>query len=94
VAAVAARGARLRGLVVERDGRVAAAAIVRDGDRVEALQVVAPDEGTAADLLLAAAGQGRELRFRNVPGAAPASLAMHRLGAQLIATQHEMRVTL
>ena len=95
VAAVVARGAQVRGLVVERDGHVAAAAIVRDGgDRVEALQVVSPDEQAAADLLLAAAGPGRELRFRNVPGDAPASLALHRLGARLIATQHEMRVTL
>jgi ribosomal protein S18 acetylase RimI-like enzyme len=94
VAAVAARGARLRGLVVERDGQVAAAAIVRDGDRVEALQVVAPDERAATDLLLAAAGPGRELRLRNVPDDAPASLALQRLGARRVATQHEMRLNL
>jgi GNAT superfamily N-acetyltransferase len=94
VAAVAAGGARLRGLVVERHGEIAAAAIVRDGDRVEALQVVAPDERAATDLLLAAAGPGRELRLRNVPDDAPASLALDRLGARRIATQHEMRVTL
>lgn len=95
VAAIAARGAGLRGLMIDRGGQVAAAALVRDEDRrLEVLQIVAPDEGAAADLLLAAAGAGRELRLRNVPGHAPASLAMHRLGALRIATQHEMRVTL
>jgi ribosomal protein S18 acetylase RimI-like enzyme len=95
VAAIGARGAALRGLVVDRDGEVAAAALVRDdAAAVEALQVVAPDEQAAEELLLAAAGAGRELRFRNVPDRAPASLALERLGARRIATQHEMRVTL
>jgi ribosomal protein S18 acetylase RimI-like enzyme len=95
VAAIGARGGRLRGLVVERDGEVAAAALVRDDSpAVEVLQLVAPDEPAAADLLLAATRDGAGLRFRNVPGDAPASVALERLGAQLIATQHEMRVTL
>ncbi len=95
VAAIGARGATLRGLVVDRDGEVAAAALVRDdAAAVEALQVVAPDEQTAEDLLLAAAGAGRELRFRNVPDGSPASLALERLGARRIATQHEMRLRL
>ena len=95
VAGIGAHGAALRGLVVERDGEVAAAALVRDGAAVvEALQLVAPDEQGAEDLLLAAAGAGRELRFRNVPDGAPASLALERLGARRIATQHEMRVPL
>jgi hypothetical protein len=96
VAAIDARGATLRGLVVDRDGQVAATALLRDGDApaVEALQVVAIDEQAAAQLLLAAVGAGRELRFRNVPDGAPASLALERLGAQRIATQHEMRLTL
>jgi ribosomal protein S18 acetylase RimI-like enzyme len=94
VAAIGARGAPLRGLVVDRDDEVAAAALVRDdGAVVEALQLLAPDEQAAEDLLLAA-GAGRELRFRNVPHGAPASLALERLGARRIATQHEMRVTL
>jgi ribosomal protein S18 acetylase RimI-like enzyme len=96
VTAIGARGATLRGLVVDRDGRVVATALLRDGDApvVEALQVAATDEQAAAELLLAAAGAGRELRFRNVPDGAPASLALKRLGARRIATQHEMRVTL
>ena len=66
----------------------------RDAPAVEALQVVATDEQAAAQLLLAAAGAGRELRFRNVPDDAPASLALERLGARRIATQHEMRLRL
>ena len=45
-------------------------------------------------MLLAAADAGRELRFRNVPDGAPASLALERLGARRIATQHEMRLWL
>ena len=96
VIAIGGRGATLRGLVVDRDGHVAATALLRDGDApaVEALQVVATDEQAAAQLLLAAAGAGRELRFRNVPDGAPASLALEHLGAQRIATQHEMRVSL
>jgi ribosomal protein S18 acetylase RimI-like enzyme len=95
VAAIEARGASLRGVAVDRDGELAAAAIVRDGDRgSEVLQLAAGDEQAAAQLLLAAAGAGRELRFRNVPDGAPASLALRNLGAQLIATQHEMRLML
>jgi hypothetical protein len=42
VATIGARGGSLRGLAVERGGQVAAAAIVRDGDRVEALQLSRP----------------------------------------------------
>ena len=95
VAAIDARGATLRGLVVERDGQAAATALLRDdAPAVEALQMVATDEQAAAELLLAAAGVGRELRFRNVPPDAPASLALEALGAQRTATQHEMRVTI
>jgi ribosomal protein S18 acetylase RimI-like enzyme len=95
VAAIGARGGSVRGLIVERDGEVAAAALLRDdAAAVEALQVVAPDEQAATDLLLAAAGPDRELRFRNVPDGTPASLALERLGARRIATQHEMRVRL
>jgi ribosomal protein S18 acetylase RimI-like enzyme len=96
VAAIGARGESLCGLVVDRDGQVAATALLRDGDApaVEALQVVATDEHAAAELLLAAAGAGRELRFRNVPDGAPASRALERLGARRIATQHEMRLRL
>jgi GNAT superfamily N-acetyltransferase len=96
VAAIGARGARMRGLVVvDRDDDVTAAALVRDDlPAVEVLQLVAPDEQTAADLLLAAAGDGTELRFKNAPADAPASLALDRLGARRIATQHEARVAL
>jgi len=95
VAAIGARGARMRALVVDRDGEVAAAALVRDDlPAVDVLQLAAPDEQAAASLLLAGARDGTELRFRNVPEDAPASLALERLGARRIATQHEMRVTL
>jgi GNAT superfamily N-acetyltransferase len=95
VSAIDARGARLRALALDRDSQIAAAAIVRDDDRgAEALQLVAPDEQAAADLLPAAAGVGRELRFRNVPDGAPASVALEALGARRVATQHEMRATL
>jgi ribosomal protein S18 acetylase RimI-like enzyme len=95
VVAIGARGAHLRGLAVDRDGEVAAAALVRDDSpAVEVLQLVAFDEHAAADLLLAAARDGGELRFKNVPGDAPASRALERLGARRIATQHEMRVRL
>jgi ribosomal protein S18 acetylase RimI-like enzyme len=95
VAAIGAHGAGLRGLALDRQGQIAAAAIVRDDDRgAEVLQLVAPDEQAAADLLLAAVGVGRELRFRNVPDGAPASVALEALGSRRIATQHEMRVTL
>ena len=95
VAALGARGATLRGVAVERDGQAAGVALVRvDSPAIEALQIVATDEQAAAGVLLAAAGVGRELRFRNVPDDAPASRALERLGARRIATQHEMRLTL
>jgi ribosomal protein S18 acetylase RimI-like enzyme len=95
VTAIGARGATLSGLVVDRDGQVVATALLRDdAAAVEALQVVAADEQAAAELLLAAAIAGRELRFRNVPDRAAASRALERLGARRIATQHEMRLTL
>jgi hypothetical protein len=95
VTAIGSHGASLRGVVVDRDGQVSATALVRDDAAVaEALQVVATDEQAAADVLLAAAGVDCELRFRNVPEGAPASLALERLGAQRIATQHEMRLRL
>lgn len=94
VAAIATRGAALRGLAVDREGQAVGTALLRDdAPAVEALQVVAADEQAAAELLLAAAA-GRELRFRNVPEDAPASLALERLGARRIATQHELRLTL
>jgi ribosomal protein S18 acetylase RimI-like enzyme len=95
LATIAARGARMNGVVADRDGEVAAAALVRDDSpAVDVQQLVAPDEQTAANLLLAAASPGRELRFRNVPDGAPASLALKHLGARRVATQHEMRLTL
>jgi ribosomal protein S18 acetylase RimI-like enzyme len=95
VAAIAARGGALRGVAVDRDGQAAGTALLRDdAPAVEALQVVAVDEQAAAELLLAAAVAGRELRFRNVPDDAPGSRALERLGARRIATQHEMRLTL
>lgn len=95
VAAIGARGTILRGIVVERDGQVVAAMLLRDHDAsAEPLQVGALDEDAAADVLLAAASAGRDVRFRNVPEQTPASLALQRLGAQAVARQHEMRLRL
>lgn len=95
VAAIGGRGASFRGIVVERADQIVAAALLRDDARaLEPLQVVAVDEQAATDLVLAMASAGREVRFRNFPDREPASLALHRLGAQAVARQHEMRLTL
>jgi ribosomal protein S18 acetylase RimI-like enzyme len=95
LAAIGLSGASLRGLAVDRNGELGAAAIVRDDARgAEVLQLFAGDQQAAAELLLAAAGPGSELRFRNVPDGAPASRALEHLGARLVATQHEMRLML
>jgi ribosomal protein S18 acetylase RimI-like enzyme len=95
VAKMRARGAALRGLIVDRDGEVAAAVVFRDdADPVTTLQIAAVDEGAAADALLAAAGQDRGLRLSNAPvGEAPAR-ALARLGARPVVRQREMRLAL
>jgi len=90
-----ALGARLRGLMVDRDGRVAGAVVFReDGDPATTFQIAAVDEASAADTLLAATGGERGLRLSNAPAGEPASRALERLGARAVARQHEMRLAL
>jgi len=92
---VRARGTRFRGLMVERDGKVAGAVVFReDPDLVTTFQVAALDEDAAADALLAAAGGERALRLSNAPDGEAPSLALERLGASAAARQHEMRLAL
>ena len=92
---VRARGTRFRGLMVEREGKVAGAVVFReDPDLVTTFQIAATDDGAAADALLAAAGGVRPLRLANAPDGEAPSRALERLGASTVARQHEMRLTL
>ena len=85
------RGTRLRGLMLERDGEIAAAAILHDpSGLVSVLQIAAVDAGAAETILLAAAADGHSVRLANVPVDDPASLAFAALGAERVAVQHEM----
>lgn len=95
VARMRARGAAVRGLMVERDREIAAAVVFRDdADPVTTLQIAALDAGAAADALLAAAGPDRGLRLSNAPvGEAPAR-ALADLGAREVVRQREMRLAL
>jgi hypothetical protein len=87
-------GIGMHGLVVERGGSVTSAVLFRDDQaKVSVLQIAATDEGSAADVLLAAAG-GRDLRLANVQGDDVSSRALHSLGAQSVVTQQEMRLRL
>jgi hypothetical protein len=53
---------------VPDDGEVATAALYRDdGATVHVLQATAPDQAAATEVLLAAAGHERALRFANAP---------------------------
>ena len=90
-----ARGAPLRGLMVERGGDVVGAVVFRDdADPVTTLQIAAVDDDAAADTLLAAAGRDRGLRLSNAPvGEAPAR-ALARLDARPLVRQREMRLAL
>ena len=93
LAAMRARGAPVRGLVVERDGKVNAAVVCRDGgDQVTVLQIAATDEASAADALLATAEGQRDLRLANVPDEELSSCALRSLGARAVVAQHEMRL--
>ncbi len=95
VARMRARGAVLRGLLVDRNGEVAAAVVFRDGaDSVTTLQIAAVDDGAAADALLAAAGQDRGLRLSNAPVDEAPARALARLGARPLVRQREMRLAL
>lgn len=92
---VRGRGTRFRGLMVERDGRVAGAVVYReDADLVTTFQVAATDEDAAAETLLAAAEGTRALRLSNAPDGEASSRALERLGASAVARQHEMRLAL
>jgi GNAT superfamily N-acetyltransferase len=90
-----ARGAALRGLMIDRGDQVVGAVVFRDdADQVPVLQIAAVDDDAAAEALLAAAGQDRGLRLSNAPvGEAPAR-ALERLGASPGVRQHEMRLAL
>ncbi len=90
-----ARGAPLRGLMVERGGDVVGAVVFReDADTVVTLQVAAVDDDAAADALLAAAGGQRALRLSNAPVGEAPGRALERLGARPVVRQHEMRLAL
>jgi GNAT superfamily N-acetyltransferase len=86
-------GAALRGLVLERSGEIAAAAVCRDATAVSVLQLAAVDD-EAADALLGAAANGRALHVTNAPADGRVSRALERRGASVIARQHEMRLAL
>jgi ribosomal protein S18 acetylase RimI-like enzyme len=87
-------GVELRAIGVERDGGLAGAAIctVTD-DSARVLQIAACEEPIAARLLRSAASAG-PLSLGNVAPDDPASKAAARLGGELVARQHEMRVAL
>jgi GNAT superfamily N-acetyltransferase len=86
------RGAPLVGMAVRRSEHIVGAAICRpDAATVRVLQIAAADEAAAQDLILAAAGE-LTLRLANVPSDDLLSGVMRRLGAELTAAQHEMRL--
>ena len=86
------RGVPLVGMAVRRSGQIVGAAICRpDAGTVRVLQIVAVDEAAARDLILAAAGE-LTLRLANIPSDDPLSGVVRRLGAELTAAQHEMRL--
>jgi GNAT superfamily N-acetyltransferase len=86
------RGAPLVGMAVRRSGQIAGAAICwPDAGTVRVLQIAAMDEAAARDLIVAAAGD-LTLRLANVPSDDPLSGVVRRLGAELTAAQHEMRL--
>jgi ribosomal protein S18 acetylase RimI-like enzyme len=95
VEAIRVRGGELGALVIEADGETTAAVLWREHiAQITVLQVAATDEAAARQALLAAARGERDLRLTNVEVDDPASLALRRLGARLVACQHEMRIAL
>jgi GNAT superfamily N-acetyltransferase len=85
------RGVPLVGIAVRRSRQIVGAAICRPDLAVRVLQIAAVDEAAARDLILAAAGE-LTLRLANVPSDDPLSGVVRRLGAELTAAQHEMRL--
>jgi GNAT superfamily N-acetyltransferase len=80
------------GLAIERGGAIAAAAVCRESPAaVSVLQAAAVDAAAGADLIRAAAGDGRSLTFANAPADGVLSAAFAELGATVYARQHEMR---
>lgn len=86
-------GATLRGLVLERSGQVAGAAVYRDATTVSVFQLAARDDEAAAALLCAAA-DGRDLQVTNAPADGRVSRVLAERDATAIAGQHEMRLDL
>ena len=66
----------------------------RAGDRVWLLQGVAPDEGTARELLLALPEQATSLHWLNGPAGDPFNAAIGALGGMQQWRQHEMLLAL
>ncbi len=94
IAAVQRRGIPLIGLLIERFGEITAAAIVRErGQSVAVMQIAALNEVAAREILLAASA-GRSLTLSNVPLDELESRAIDQLGADRVAVQHEMALTL
>ena len=85
--------AALRGVVLERSGEIAGAAVYRDANTVSVFQLAAADDGAAAALLCAAAN-GRDLHVTNAPADGRVSRVLEAHGANAIAGQHEMRLDL
>jgi ribosomal protein S18 acetylase RimI-like enzyme len=88
-------GESLGALVHERHaGEISAAVVFREvRDTVSVLQVAAHDQSSAAEVLIAAASGPGNLRLSNVPGDDPASQTLAGLGANVVARQHEMRLS-
>jgi ribosomal protein S18 acetylase RimI-like enzyme len=81
---LAPTAASLSALVVERGAEVAAAAIYREnGERVSVLQVTALDQGSAADVLLAAAGAERSSASRTLRSMNPRHARSTRSGPSM-----------
>jgi ribosomal protein S18 acetylase RimI-like enzyme len=88
-------GWELRAVAVPDDGELAATALYRDdGATVYVLQAAAQDEAAATEVLLAAAGHERTLRFANAPAKEAFSAALEALGADAVIRLHEMRLSL
>jgi hypothetical protein len=92
-AAILRHGGTLRAAAAARTGTLTAALVWHERPgRAVVLQIAADDEQSAAEALLAASGGTRDVRLTNIEADDPASLALERLGARLVARQHEMRL--
>jgi hypothetical protein len=92
LAALRSVGATTQALAVRNGAEeICGALIYRDrGDAVTALQIAAADERAAAELLLAAGGDGREVRLSNLATDHVATAAFGSLGARSVVKQYEM----